>query len=179
MEDYMKKILLGLSLLIVSLCMNTTAVSAKDKIISLSIINTDGNSIGTATLVQDGSNVKIHVKASQLTAGVHGIHIHENGQCDPPDFKSAGAHFNPINHQHGFNNSKGFHNGDLPNIEVASDGTVDVEFVTGVVTLKKGEANSLLKKKGTSLVIHADADDYVTDPAGNSGARIACGVIKK
>ncbi|HIW34501.1 MAG TPA: superoxide dismutase family protein [Candidatus Paenibacillus intestinavium] len=175
----MNKILIGLSLLIVSLCINTTDVSAKGKTITMSIMNTDGLSIGTASLVQDGDNVKIHLQASQLTAGVHGIHIHENGQCDPPDFKTAGAHFNPINHQHGFNNPKGFHNGDLPNIEVSSDGTIDVELITSVVTLKKGEANSLLKKKGTSLVIHADADDYVTDPAGNSGARIACGVISK
>lgn len=179
MEGFMNKILIGLSLLIVSLCINTTDVSAKGKTITMSIMNTDGLSIGTASLVQDGDNVKIHLQASQLTAGVHGIHIHENGQCDPPDFKTAGAHFNPINHQHGFNNPKGFHNGDLPNIEVSSDGTIDVELITSVVTLKKGEANSLLKKKGTSLVIHADADDYVTDPAGNSGARIACGVISK
>ncbi|MCR8657172.1 superoxide dismutase family protein [Paenibacillus endoradicis] len=175
----MKKILIGLSLLMMSLNINAADVSAKDKVITVSIINTEGKNIGTASLVQDDENVRIHVQAAHLTPGVHGIHIHENGLCDPPDFKTAGGHFNPINHQHGFNNEKGFHNGDLPNIEVSSDGTVDVELVTSVVTLKKGEANSLLKKKGTSLIIHADPDDYVTDPAGNSGARIACGVISK
>lgn len=179
MEGYMKMLLIGLSFLMMSLNLNATIVSAKDKKIIVSIINTVGKNIGTASFVQDNENVRIHVQATQLTPGVHGIHIHENGQCDPPDFKSAGGHFNPINHQHGFDNPKGFHNGDLPNIEVSSDGTIDVELVTSVVTLKKGEANSLLKKKGTSLVIHADADDYVTDPAGNSGARIACGVISK
>lgn len=174
----MKKILIGLTFLMMCLNLNATIVSAKVKEITVSIINTEGKKIGTASLVQDDENVRIHVQAEKLTPGVHGIHIHENGQCDPPDFKSAGGHFNPINHQHGFNNEKGFHNGDLPNIEVSNDGTIDVELVTSVVTLKKGEANSLLKKKGTSIVIHADADDYVTDPAGNSGARIACGVIK-
>ena len=175
----MKKILIGLSFLVLSLSINATIVSAKEKVITLSIVNTEGNNIGTASFEQDGKNVRIHVQAKQLTPGVHGIHIHEFGLCDPPDFKSAGGHFNPIKHEHGFDNPKGFHNGDLPNIEVSSEGIVDVELVTAEVTLKKGKANSLLKKKGTSLVIHADIDDYVTDPAGNSGARIACGVISK
>src|SRR5690606_6773260 len=106
------------------------------------------------------------------------IHIHETGKCDPPEFKTAGAHFNPSEKQHGFNNPKGFHSGDLPNIEVNEDGSVNVEIITAAVTLEKKKPNSLLKKGGTSLIFHEKADDYITDPAGNSGARIACGIIK-
>lgn len=154
------------------------AEESEQQQLTISIMNTSGTKIGTAEFTTAGDQVHIHVRAKQLPPGTHGIHIHETGLCDPPDFKTAGEHFNPAKHKHGFNNEEGFHNGDLPNIEVAEDGTVDAELDTDAVTLKKGVANSLLKQGGTSLVIHATADDYVTDPSGNSGARIACGVIK-
>ena len=113
-----------------------------------------------------------------LAQGVHGIHFHEKGKCKGPDFESAGAHLNPGKKQHGFQNPKGFHAGDLPNVTVKDDGTVNADLVTNQVTLEKGQPNSLLKKGGTALVIHAQADDYKTDPSGNSGARIACGAIR-
>lgn len=146
--------------------------------VEVDMVDTKGQPMGKAIISSGSEGVEIHLKAKGLTPGVHAIHIHENGECAPPDFKTAGAHFNPTNAKHGFDNPDGFHSGDLPNIEVGQDGTVDVKITTQAVTLKKGEKNSLLKKNGTALIIHEKADDYVTDPAGDAGARIACGVIK-
>lgn len=174
----MKLITACITLMLLLHPMTTTVVFAKEKVVHVDIINTKGDQIGKATLTQNADLVKIHIEASQLTPGSHGIHIHETGKCDPPDFKTAGAHFNPSEKKHGFNNPQGFHGGDLPNIEVNEDGTVNVEIVTAAVTLEKKKPNSIIKKGGTTLIIHADADDYITDPAGNSGERIACGAIK-
>lgn len=145
---------------------------------SLSIVNAEGQTIGKATLTQRGDKVLIHVEAEKLPPGKHGFHFHQTGKCDPPDFKSAGEHFNPTQKQHGFNNPKGFHGGDLPNIEVGADGKVTADLETAAITLKPGQPNSIIKADGAALVIHEKADDYVTDPSGNSGGRIACGVIK-
>ncbi|WP_062107139.1 superoxide dismutase family protein [Bacillus niameyensis] len=141
------------------------------------MINTKGEKIGTATLTETSEGVKIHLQAKGLETGTKAIHIHETGVCEAPEFTSAGAHFNPGGKQHGFQNPKGFHAGDLPNIKVAEDGTVNVEIIASNVTMKKGEKNSLLDADGSALVIHEKADDYKTDPAGNAGERIACGVI--
>ncbi|RAP78362.1 superoxide dismutase family protein [Paenibacillus montanisoli] len=147
------------------------------KPVQVKLMNTSGADVGFATLTQKGDAVVLHVEAKNLPPGVHGIHFHETGKCEVPDFKSSGAHLNPQTKQHGFNNPKGFHVGDLPNITVAADGTVKVDIESRIVTLAPNQPNSLLKSGGTALVIHAQADDYVTDPAGNSGDRIACGVI--
>lgn len=175
----MKKISLCLTVICLSFTCFATVIDAKETSLTTSIVNTKGQLIGTATFVEDGNGVNIHVQATHLPPGTHGIHIHENGDCTPPDFKTAGAHFNPIKHKHGFNNPEGYHNGDLPNIVVDAEGNVDVVIQTKDVTLKKRKENSLLKKKGTTLIIHANEDDYVTDPSGNSGDRIACSVISK
>lgn len=141
------------------------------------IVNAQGQKIGTATVQPSGTGVRIDVRVSQLPPGTHGIHIHTVGKCEGPAFTSAGAHLNPTSKKHGKDNPEGPHAGDLLNIEVASDGTGKASLSDANVTLRNGP-NSVFHEGGTALVIHAKADDYKTDPAGNSGARIACGVIE-
>jgi Cu-Zn family superoxide dismutase len=139
--------------------------------------NEQGQKVGSATLEQAPHGVLITVDLEGLPPGPHAFHIHEVGKCEPP-FKSAGGHFNPAHKQHGLKNLEGMHAGDLPNLDVPESGKLKVDvFATGV-TLGKG-ANSLFDADGSSLVIHAGPDDYKTDPAGDAGARIACGVVTK
>lgn len=140
-------------------------------------LNTDGKAIGSAVLTQTDKGVKIELELSGLTPGSHAFHIHETGKADPPDFKSAGGHFNPMGKQHGHDNPMGSHAGDLPNIEVPASGSVKLTVYAHDVTLEKGPANSLFKPGGTSFVIHAGPDDNVSDPSGNAGSRVACAVI--
>lgn len=159
---------------------NSTAANANEPAPApktIDIINSKGSKIGTATLTQVPEGVKFQVDVSGLTPGKHGMHVHQTGVCTPPDFKSAGEHFNPEHKQHGFDNPKGYHAGDLPNLEVGSDGRGRAEVVAPKLTLAKDKANSVIRTGGTALVIHENEDDYKTDPSGNSGARIACGVI--
>jgi superoxide dismutase, Cu-Zn family len=142
------------------------------------IVNPAGTKIGTATFTQAIDGVQIAVDVSQLPAGTHGIHIHAVGKCEGPAFATAGGHFNPANKKHGKDNADGPHNGDLMNITAGDDGHAKATLLAANVTLDSG-ANSLFQPGGTALVIHAAADDYKTDPSGNSGPRIACGVINK
>jgi superoxide dismutase, Cu-Zn family len=142
------------------------------------IVDSTGKRVGTATLKQTASGVEIKASLSNLPPGTHGMHIHAVGKCDPPDFKTAGGHFNPDMKKHGMNNPDGMHAGDLPNVEVGADGKAKVKVTAAHVTLTSGD-HSLFHDGGTSLVIHEKADDYMTDPSGNSGNRIACGVIEK
>ena len=141
------------------------------------IINAQGQKMGSATFQPSGSGVRIDVAVSQLPPGTHGIHIHAVGKCEGPAFTSAGGHFNPTSKKHGKDNPEGPHAGDLLNIVVAADGIGKATLSDPNVTLASGP-NSLFSEAGTALVIHEKADDYKTDPAGNSGARIACGVIR-
>ena len=153
------------------------ATASGDKIRARTDIkDTTGKIIGIANLAEEPGGVRIVLKVSGLSPGRHGFHIHQNGACDPPDFKTAGGHFNPFGKRHGAKNPQGKHAGDLPNLEVKEDGTAEVTVVAEETTLGKG-AGSLLKQGGTSLVIHAAPDDEMTDPAGNAGARVACGVV--
>jgi len=137
-----------------------------------------GASVGTATLTQVGNVVRIVLDAKGLTPGLHAFHIHAVGKCDPPDFNSAGGHFNPTGKQHGALNTQGSHAGDLPNLNIGSDGSGRLETATEQITLGSG-ATSLWDADGSALVVHAAPDDFKTDPTGNSGARVACGVITK
>lgn len=142
------------------------------------IINAQGQKVGTATFQPSGGGVRIDVQVSQLPPGTHGIHIHTVAKCEGPAFASAGAHFNPTSKKHGKDNPEGPHAGDLLNIDVGSDGTGKASLSDANVTAGDGP-NSLFHEGGTALVIHEKPDDYKTDPAGNSGARIACGVITR
>ncbi|MEQ7049666.1 superoxide dismutase family protein [Paenibacillus alvei] len=167
------------SCLLLSACVaKETMAGVKSPSVNVNIINTKGDSIGTAQLTQVGNKVQMAIDVQGLSPGKHGIHFHAVGRCDTPDFKTAEAHLNPTHKEHGFENPKGYHSGDLPNLEVGEDGKAQATFTTEMVTLEKDKPNSLLKSGGTALIIHAQPDDYKTDPSGNSGDRIACGVIQ-
>ena len=143
------------------------------------INDAQGQSVATATIRETAQGAAIEVTVTKLSPGAHGIHIHAAAKCDGPSFATAGGHFNPTGKQHGHNNPQGSHAGDLGNLIVAADGTVKAMFTADKVTLKEALPNSLFGPDGTSLVIHAKEDDEVSDPAGNSGPRIACGVITR
>jgi Cu-Zn family superoxide dismutase len=159
------------------------------------IKDAQGKTVGDATLTQMTHGVLIAAELSGLPPGQHGMHIHAVGKCEPPAFTSAGGHFNPTGHKHGYNAEAGPHQGDLPNLIVAADGKATVDVFVPDLSLGAGQVASgtstptaasgssamhdVFDQGGASLVIHAKADDYATDPAGNSGDRIACGVIER
>lgn len=169
----MKKGWFFISLLLIAGCtqQNPTKVNVK-------MYNAVGDSLGTVKLTEQASGVKIDVKLKGLTPGVHAIHIHDIGKCKPPDFKSAGNHFDVEGKEHGLLHPKGAHAGDLPNIIVKDDGSVKAELMAPNVTLKDGK-KSLFTKKGTSIVIDENKDDGLTQPSGDSGKRVACGEITR
>src|SRR5262245_9909828 len=140
-----------------------------------SLKDASGNEVGKAALTETPSGVLIRLDLTGVPSGEHALHFHAVGKCEPPDFKSAGPHFNPGEHKHGIENPEGSHAGDMPNLHVPGDGKLSLEVLNPAVTLSGKSA--LLDEDGSALVIHAAADDYRTDPAGNAGDRIACGII--
>jgi superoxide dismutase, Cu-Zn family len=146
---------------------------------SATLTTANGTAAGTVQLRQAaGGVVTVEVNATGLTPGAHGIHFHEVGQCEGSSaFSTAGAHYNPLNKEHGLERPNGPHAGDAPNLVANSSGTATLSFTTDRVTLTSGSV-SLLDANGSSVVIHAAADDQVSQPSGNSGGRVACGVIQ-
>jgi Cu-Zn family superoxide dismutase len=142
------------------------------------LADSKGRPVGKATFVQKSDGVHIDIQVQNLPAGKHGVHIHMVGKCDAPEFTSAGGHFNPAGKHHGALNPEGPHAGDIPNLVVGANGKGRLQMVNKNVTLDAGP-NTLLDADGSALIIHAAADDEKTDPTGNSGARIACGVLVK
>jgi superoxide dismutase, Cu-Zn family len=169
---HIQKWILGFAILLAA------ALPAAAQSAHADIMNQSDQKIGEAKFHQQKDGVSISLSVSQIPPGTHGVHLHAAGQCLAPDFKTAGAHFNPDNKQHGAKNPAGPHNGDLGNILANAEGKAKGSWVDPHVTLGDGP-NSLLQQAGTSIVIHAQPDDETTDPTGNSGSRFACGVIQK
>jgi len=138
-----------------------------------------GKDAGTASFAPGKDNkVTIRIKLKNLPPGEHAVHVHEHAACDAPDFKTAGGHFNPASKKHGIDNPEGHHNGDLPqNVTVASNGTGSATFNVDYLSLDPSASDSIFSNGGTSIMVHEKADDMKTDPTGNAGNRIACGVI--
>jgi Cu-Zn family superoxide dismutase len=139
--------------------------------------NAKGEAVGTASLTQTPFGVLIRLAVKGLPAGEHAFHVHAVGKCEPP-FTSAGGHFNPTGKKHGIEAAGGHHAGDMPNLHIPAGGELTVEVMNSAITLDKGKPNSVYHPGGTALVIHAGKDDYKSDPTGDAGGRIACGVIQ-
>jgi Cu-Zn family superoxide dismutase len=157
-----------------------TNTSKPVKKTTVALKDAKGISVGSATIKASGKGVEVKLDVKNLPPGDHALHFHQNAKCDAPDFKSAGPHFNPDQKQHGFLNPAGHHNGDMANFTVKPNGSAKATIKNADVVLGMGtEANSLFANGGTALMIHAKPDDMKSDPAGNAGDRIACGVITK
>ncbi|NIJ17118.1 superoxide dismutase family protein [Sphingobium vermicomposti] len=140
------------------------------------LLAADGSSRGEARVTEASDGLHVMVDAKGLTPGMHAVHVHGTGNCTPPDFTSAGGHWNPSGRQHGRDNPAGMHMGDMPNMIAGADGSGQMEYVIPGARLGSG-GMPMLDADGAAIVIHAQADDNRSDPAGNAGGRVACGVI--
>lgn len=170
-----KTAIAALALLSASAC--TTTSGDGDQVGAATLIDTSGSTVGTARLFSQAGEVSISVTLEGLPAGAHGVHLHTTGNCSTSDFTSAGGHLNPGGAQHGSHNPQGAHLGDLPNVQIAANGSGSIS-----ASLRGNDARGLANifdADGTAIVVHAGPDDYLTDPSGNSGSRIACGVFAR
>lgn len=143
---------------------------------SARLLDSSGGQLAVASAAQQNDGLRISVSASGLRPGSYGLHVHAVGRCDAPDFTSAGPHWNPTMRQHGSQNPQGTHRGDLPNLIVGANGQGEIAFTIPDARLSGG-VGGMLDADGAAIVVHAGPDDYRTDPSGNSGARIGCGVF--
>lgn len=170
--------LLALASSLVALAACSTVPAQSDETLATTTLKlADGQAAGTARIVDDGREVRLVADVTGVSPGLHGIHLHTVGQCEAPAFTSAGGHLNPFGKQHGTENPAGSHLGDLPNIDADAAGNGSINVV--LHSSREEILNSLFDADGTAVVVHAGPDDYKTDPAGNSGGRIACGVLTR
>jgi Cu-Zn family superoxide dismutase len=167
------------SILALTACLLASPAFAKPKdTVTVPLKTSTGEDAGTATFTQGKGKLAIKLDLKNLPIGDHAVHIHAKPACDAPDFKSAGGHFNPDNKQHGTMNPMGHHNGDLPqNITIGEQHTGSATFKVDYLSLDPTAPNSIIANGGTSIMVHEKADDMKTDPTGNAGNRIACGII--
>jgi len=155
----------------------TGAMAASAELAKATLKDSSGKAVGDVDLMQTPAGVLLRISIKGVSPGEHAFHIHAVGKCEAP-FESAGPHFNPGGHKHGMLSGPG-HAGDMPNLHVPQGGELQVEILNSAITLEKGKPNSVFDNDGSAIVIHAKADDYKTDPAGDAGGRIACGVIEE
>lgn len=158
-------------------CLCLAAFPAAAQTASAALKTADGKDAGTVKLAQVPGGVLLTLSVKGLPPGEHAFHVHAVGKCEPP-FTTAGGHFNPDSKKHGIMAAGGHHAGDMPNLHIPSDGALTVEVMNDSITLDKGKPNSVFDADGSAIVIHASKDDYKSDPAGDAGARIACGVVQ-
>jgi len=152
------------------------ALSAEAQVAKATMKDANGKEVGQVALVQTPQGVLVKLSLKGAVPGEHAFHVHAVGKCEPP-FTSAGGHFNPAARKHGLEAAEGAHAGDMPNLHIPASGELVIEIANPMISLAKGAPNSVFDADGSALVIHAGADDYKSDPTGNAGDRIACGVI--
>jgi len=157
-------------------CGIAASVPAQAQTAKASLKDASGKEVGTVQLVQMPHGVLLKLALKGVAPGEHAFHVHAVGKCEPP-FTSAGGHFNPATRKHGMGAAEGAHAGDMPNLFVPAGGELTAEIANPMISLVKGQPNSVFDADGSAIVIHAGVDDYKTDPTGNAGDRIACGVI--
>ena len=153
------------------------SVSAQAQTAKATLKDASGKEVGKVELVQLTNGVLLKMALKGAPPGDRAFHIHAIGKCEPP-FTSAGPHFNPASHKHGLEAKEGSHAGDMPNLHIPANGELVIEIANPMVSLVKGQPNSLFDADGSAIIIHAGADDYKTDPTGNAGDRVACGVVE-